>query len=135
MKEGSEGLDRYAHCIGEATVHLCWVPWRRRPILKGAIKDRVYEIISEVALEKGWAIRAITVEVDHVHLFVQHQPSYSIVQVCRAFKGRTSRLIRQESAAMRKMPSFWARGYCFKTAGKMSSAVIENYINHSHHHG
>jgi putative transposase len=135
MKKDSEDLDRNAHSVGEATVHLCWIPWKRRPILKGEIKDRVYEIVSEVALEKGWVIRAITIEVDHMHLFVKHQPNYSIVQVCRAFKGRTSRLIRQEFPYVLKMPSFWARGYCYKTAGKMSSAVIERYINDSHHHG
>ena len=135
MKKDSESLDHTAHCVGEATVHLCWIPWKRRPILKGKIKDRVYELIAEVALEKGWVIRAVTVEVNHVHLFVKHQPSYSIVQVSRAFKGRTSRLIRQEFPEMLRMPSFWARGYCYKTAGKMSSAVIERYINDNHHHG
>lgn len=128
-------MDHNAHCIGEATVHLCWIPWKRKPVLKGKIKDRVYEIIAEVALEKGWVIRAITVESNHLHIFVKHQPTYSIVNIARAFKGRTSRLIRQEFPEMLKMPSFWARGYCYKTAGKMSSEVIERYINDSHHNG
>lgn len=135
MKYAGQELDHNAHSIGEATVHLCWIPWKRKKVLKGAVKDRVYQIFAEVALEKGWVIRAVTVEVDHVHIFVKHQPKYSVGNIARAFKGRTSRLIRLEFPEMRKMPSFWTHSYCYKTAGKMSSGVIEHYINDSHHHG
>ena len=135
MRNKSLELDHNAHSVGIATVHLCWIPWKRKPILKGELKERIYQILSEVALEKGWVILAITIEVDHLHLFVRHQPSYSVSNIANAFKGRTSRLLRDEFLYLRKMPSLWTHSYCYKTAGKMSQATIERYINDTHHHG
>jgi putative transposase len=135
MKYAGQELDHNAHSIGEATVHLCWIPHKRKNVLKGKIKDRLYEIFAEVALEKKWVIRAVTVESNHVHLFVKHQPNYSVGNIARAFKGRSSRLLRQEFPELLKMPSLWTHSYCYKTAGKISATVIEKYINDSHHHG
>jgi putative transposase len=135
MRVKSSDLDHNNHSVGIATVHLCWIPCRRKRILTGRIKDRLYEVLAEVALEKKWVIMAVTVESDHLHIFVRHQPSFSIADIANAFKGRSSRLLRQEFPELLKLPSLWTKSYCYKTAGKMSQDVIERYINDSHHHG
>lgn len=133
MRKESFDLDHNNHSVGIATVHLCWIPCRRKSILRGDVKDRLYEILAEVALEKKWQILAVTIEPDHLHIFVRHQPNYSISQIANAFKGRSSRLLRQEFPGLLKLPSLWTKSYCYKTAGKMSQAVIERYINDAHH--
>lgn len=135
MKNESSDLDHNNHSVGIATVHLCWIPCRRKAVLTGDVKDRLYDILAQVAIDKGWKILAVTVEPDHLHIFVRHQPHYSIAQIANAFKGRSSRLLRQEFPELLRLPSLWTKSYCYKTAGKMSQATIERYINDSHHHG
>jgi putative transposase len=135
MKAASADLDHNNHSIGIATVHLCWIPCRRKRVLVGAVKERLYEVLTGVALDKKWIIMAVTIEPDHLHVFVRHPPSYSIADIANAFKGRSSRLLRLEFPELLKLPSLWTKSYCYKTAGKMSQATIERYINDSHHHG
>jgi putative transposase len=135
MKAESMDFDHQNHSLGIATVHLCWIPCRRKPVLIGPVKERAYEIFADVAREKGWVILAQTIEPNHLHIFVRHQPKYSIADIANALKGRSSRLLRLEFPHLKKAPSMWTRSYCYKTAGKMSQAVIERYINDSHHHG
>lgn len=125
---------KYAHSIGHVSVHLCWIPKRRRSVLTGEVKQRLYQILYEVALEKGWLIKAIEIAPDHVHLLVEYDPHHAINQVVKAFKGRSSRLLRQEFPHLARMPSMWTRGYFHDTTGKVSTAVIMAYINDPHHH-
>jgi len=71
------------------------------------IRDRIFEIFGELALEKGWHIRAIEVAPDHIHLFVEIHPTDAIYQVVRAFKGRSSNYLRKEFPELKKLPSLW----------------------------
>ena len=99
------------------------------------IVKRCRAIITEVALEKDWELRAMEVVPDHIHLFVTHRPDESVAQVVRAFKGRTFRLLRQEFPQLRKLPSLWTRSYWYATSGNVSNATIQQYINDPHHGG
>jgi putative transposase len=135
MRTKLDDLDHNKHSVGIATVHLCWIPCRRKPVLVGEVKERLYQIFAEVTSDKGWVMLAQTVEPDHLHIFVRHQPKYSIANIANAYKGRSSRFLRQEFSHLNKIPSMWTHSYCYKTAGKMSQDVIERYINDAHHHG
>ena len=87
----------------------------------------------EVALEKDWELRALEVAPDHIHLFVTHRPDEPISKVVQAFKGRTSRYLRQEFPHLLKLPSLWTRSYFYTTAGNVSTATIQRYIEDPHH--
>jgi putative transposase len=90
-------------------------------------------IFQEVANEKNWVIKAIEVASDHVHLLVEYDPHHSIAQVVKAFKGRSSRFMRQEFPSLLVLPSLWTHSYMFDTTGKISTAKILAYINDPHH--
>ena len=122
------------HSIGSATVHLVWIPKRRKPVLVGDVKKRLHQIITEVANEKGWFIKCLEIAPDHVHVLVEHEPDTAINQVVKAFKGRSSRYLRQEFPHLLKIPALWTHAYFYDTTGKVSSAVIEKYINDPHHY-
>lgn len=134
MRKESEKYQHNKHSVGMSRVHLAFIPCRRRAVLKGDIAVRCREIFYEVALEKKWDLRALAVEPDHVHLFVGHQPDYSVSQVVKAFKGRSSRYLRREFPELLKMPSMWTHSYFYSTAGNVSSETIQKYINDPHHH-
>ncbi len=108
--------------------HLIWCPKRRKKVLVGAVKDRLIEVLREVAKEQGINILNLSVSPDHLHLFVSAYPSLSVHKIVKAFKGRTSRILRQEFPSLLKLPSLWTHSYFVSTAGNVSSTTIQQYI-------
>lgn len=121
------------HSCGSATVHLVWIPKRRKSVLVGNIKLRLAQILNEVASENNWIIKALEIAPDHVHLLVEFDPTTAINSIVKAFKGRSSRYLRQEFPSLLKLPTLWTHAYFYDTTGKISSAVIQEYINDPHH--
>ena len=125
----------YNHAIGMATVHLVWIPCRRKRVFarNEALKLRCVEILQSVANDNKWFIKALEVASDHVHLLVEYDPHHSIAQVVKAFKGRTSRFLRLEFPELLVLPSLWTHSYMFDTTGKVSTQKVLEYINDPHH--
>jgi putative transposase len=108
--------------------HLIWCPKRRKKVLVGDIKIRLEQIINEVAKEKNIEILAIEIMPDHLHLFVSSHPNILIHNLIKAFKGRSSNLLRKEYPELLKLPSLWTHSYFVSTAGNVSSDTIKKYI-------
>ncbi len=94
---------------------------------------RCIEIFQSVANDKKWVIKALEIAPDHIHLLVEYDPHHSISQVVKAFKGRSSRYLRQEFPELMKLPSLWTHSYMFDTTGKVSTQKVLEYINDPHH--
>lgn len=125
----------YQHAIGLATVHLVWIPCRRKHLFKNKedLKLRGVQVFQEVAHEKRWVIKALEIASDHVHLLVEYDPHHSIAQVVKAFKGRAARILREEFPELKRLPTLWTHSYMFDTTGKISTPKIQDYINDPHH--
>lgn len=113
--------------------HFVWIPKRRKKVLVGDIATRTRQIFAELAIEKGWDILALEVAPDHIHLFVSVKPTDTPHLVIKAFKGRSSYILRKEFPELLKLPCLWTSSYFLSTAGNVSSAIIEKYINDPHH--
>lgn len=133
MRKDSFGYRHSNHSVGLATVHLVWIPKRRRPVLKGDIRLRLAEVLESVAAENEWIIKAKEIASDHVHVVVEYDEKTPICKLVRAFKGRSSRLLREEFPVLLKLPSLWTRSYFYDTSGKVSTAKIMAYVNDPHH--
>jgi putative transposase len=98
--------------------HLVWTPQRRKKVLVGDIERRLREIILEVCQEKKWAIIALEIMPDHIHLFVNTPVGVAAHQVIKAIKSRSSRLQRPRISTTLKasffMDSFLFRLYRWK---------------------
>lgn len=117
------------HAVHLLNYHLVWCPKYRRKVLEGAIADRLRMLVPEIAGEHDWTVLELAVQPDHVHLFVRVRPIDSPHLIVRAFKGRTSRVLRQEFPALRRrLPTLWTRSYFVGTAGNVSAATIQRYI-------
>ena len=92
------------------------------------IKERLEEIITEVATDNNWNVIAKEVMPDHVHLFVSADPRTRPDIVVKRFKGRSSNLLRKEFPELLKMPTLWTRSYFLSTAGNVSLSAIKRYI-------
>jgi len=82
-----------------------------------------------VAAEYGFTVHAMEVMPDHVHLFIAADPTRSVAEIVNRFKGRTSRLLRDEFKSLRsRLPTLWSRSYFAATVGAVSGATIRRYI-------
>lgn len=84
-----------------------WFTWfgfpsAASPVLIGNVKTQLIQIFQELAIEKEWAIRALEVAPNHIHLFVEIHPTDAINQVVKAFKGRSAYLLRSEFPELKK---------------------------------
>ena len=133
MRKDSVGYRHNNHSVGLATVHLVWIPKRRKSVLVGDVKARLSEILDSVASDRDWIIKAKEIAPDHVHLLVEYDEQAPICEVVRAFKGRSSKLLRDEFPRLKKLPSLWTKSYFYDTSGKVSTSRVMAYINDPHH--
>jgi len=108
--------------------HLIWAPKRRKPVLVGKVKERLAQVLKEVAEESGVDILNLTIQPDHLHLFVSAYPQLPVHKIVKAFKGRSSNILRKEFPELLKLPSLWTHSYFVSTAGNVSAETIQKYI-------
>jgi putative transposase len=98
-------------------------------VLVSPVDDRIKELLVETAEEHGMTVHSMEVMPDHVHLFVEADPTLSVAEIVNRFKGRSSRILRQEFASLRtRLPTLWSRSYYAGSVGAVSEGVVRRYI-------
>ncbi|MCJ7470320.1 IS200/IS605 family transposase [Candidatus Bathyarchaeota archaeon] len=109
--------------------HFVWCPKYRRKVLVGAIPKRLEELIRMKCQQLDCEVLALTIQPDHLHLFVKASPKIAPNRIVGEVKGYTSRMMRQEFPQLRsKLPTLWTRSYFVSTHGHISDEVIQTYI-------
>ena len=108
--------------------HIIWCPKRRRKVLQDKVAERLEQIVHEVANENEWQVMQVAIQPDHVHLFIRSNPYTLPTDIARLIKGRSSHALREEFAQLKRMPSLWTRSTFYSTAGNVSAAIIQQYI-------
>lgn len=123
---------RYAKNAGAVFAlkyHLVWCPKYRRPVLVEDVAQRLKSLLHEIAGELEVTIHALEVMPDHVHLFVEADPTRGVAELMRRFKGRTSHDMRKEFPSLRsRLPTLWSRSYYAATVGAVSETAVKRYI-------
>jgi putative transposase len=123
---------RYAKNAGAVfslKFHLVWCPKYRRPVLVGSIKMRLIQLLRQIANELEATIHALEVMPDHVHLFLEADPTRSVAELVNRFKGRTSHDLRAEFPSLcSRLPTLWSRSYYAGSCGAVTEASIRRYI-------
>ena len=114
--------------------HLIFCPKYRRAPLGGPVKKRLEQIIHESMYKHEWQLIELALQPEPVHLVVRTNPSTLPSDLPRLIKGRSSRLLRQEFAHLRRLPVLWSPSYFRSTAGNVSSETIERYIQQQSEH-
>ena len=109
-------------------LHFVWCPKRRKKVLVGNVAKRLREILEQVAKEKQVKMLALEIQPDHLHLFVSISPQMVTHKLVKAFKGRSSNILRKEFPSLLKLPALWTNSYFVSTAGNVSSETIKKYI-------
>jgi putative transposase len=116
------------HTVHHILSHILFCPKRRKKVLVGLVGDRLQESIQHVAGEQGWGIVELAIQPNHVHLFIQTNPSTLPTESVRHIKGRSSHLLREEFPHLLTRPSLRTRSAWYATAGFVSQDTIQRYI-------
>ena len=125
----------YVHartCVYNINYHFVWCVKYRRKVLSSEICARLYELINQIAEEKGFSIIECKAdETDHVHCFVSAPPKLSVTQIIKYLKGISGRLLLEEFPELRDFlwkGQLWNGSYFVETIGSVSEENIQKYI-------
>jgi putative transposase len=119
---------RDEHRVHLLMFHLVWTPKRRKPVLVGDVAKDCRKIIEAKCEEKGWVIKELAIQPDHLHIFIQVWPADSVSNVVKELKGITAFGLRKKHTQLLKLPSMWTRSYFAASVGNVSAATIKWYI-------
>jgi REP-associated tyrosine transposase len=125
-------VERYAKNAGAVfslKYHVVWCPKYRRAVLVKPVDRRLKELLREKADELGMTIHTLEVMPDHVHLFLESDPTLCVAEIVNRLKGFTSHALREEFPFLRsRLPTLWSRSYYAGSVGSVSAAVVRKYI-------
>lgn len=120
--------NRDEHRVHLIVYHLIWCPKRRKKVLVDSIANDCQKLIEEKCKQQGWTIISMTIQPDHIHLFIRAFPTTSAADIVKECKGVTSYELRGKYKELQKLPCMWTRSYFASTAGNVSSETIQKYI-------
>ncbi|MGB3190508.1 IS200/IS605 family transposase [Lyngbya sp. PCC 8106] len=116
------------HSVTLLNYHFVFCPKRRKKVLVGEVAMRLQDIIFELCVENNWRLIALEVMPDHVHLFLEVDPTFSPSTIIKRIKGRASHHLRKEYPHLLKLPTLWTPSYFCATTGNASTETIKKYI-------
>jgi len=123
---------RGAHTVDQLAYHFVWIPRCRRKVLTGDVGQRLEELIREIRAVRDREVEALTVQPDHMHLFVHRPPRDAPAKVMNVTKSITARELCAEFPRLRRShwgSKLWVDGYHLGSAGDhATSDLIERYI-------
>ena len=126
-----ENYRKSSHTVYDLKYHLVWITKYRKKVLKGAVGERLRELVREICKSNDVEIIKGYVSQDHIHLFVSVPPHMSVSKLVQLIKGKTSIKIQQEFKVIQK--EFWgrhllSRGYFAASSGNVTDEIIMQYI-------
>ena len=124
-------MGKTSSAIYNINYHFVWCPKYRKGVLVGAVKEFLDEHIRTIAEAKGWTIKELQVMPNHIHLFISAPPLDSPTGIVKVLKGVTAlRLFKKYPELKREFWNghIWSPSYYVGTAGTVSAATIQKYI-------
>jgi putative transposase len=125
---------RGAHTVYRLAYHIVWIPRYRRKVLIGDVAQRLAELIREICAVRDWQVEALSIQMEHVHLFVSCPPRDAPAKVMNVIKSITACELYAEFPRLRRSHwggKLWADGYYVGSAGEhVTSDLIKRYIEY-----
>ena len=124
-------MNSLSHTAWNCKYHIVFAPKYRRKVFFGSNRKEILRILGELCRWKDVKIISAEACPDHVHMFLQIPPKYSISSFMGYLKGKSSVMIYDQWGNMKykyRNRQFWCRGYYVDIVGKNEYA-IKNYIS------
>ena len=114
ISNGNKEYKSKSHLIYSCQYHIIFCPKYRRQVLS---KEYDFEIVE------------MEVMPDHVHLLVDCNPRFGIMDCVTKLKGTSSKILRDEFPWLKsRIPTLWTRSAFISTVGAVSLDVVKKYI-------
>ena len=124
-----QAYTRTNNCVFSLTYHMVLVTKRRRPVLTAEMIDAARAIAVLRCEGRDGRLVEFGGEADHLHLIVQLPPAEAVAIFANALKTSTSRLLRRDFPALRKMgDALWSPSYFVCSCGGASLETVKEYV-------
>ena len=123
-----------SHTRANCKYHIVFTPKYRRQVIYGQLRKDIGEILRTLCERKGVTIIEAAACTDHIHMYVEIPPKYSVAEVMGYLKGKSSLMIFEKWGNARyayRNREFWCKGYYVDTVGKDTkkiAAYIQNQL-------
>jgi putative transposase len=124
------------NCLYQTAYHVIWCPKYRRDVLTGEVATEVNNLLEAVCRKRRWPVISKEIQPDHIHLFLSIPPATAVADAVKVLKGVSARLLFQRFPALKQRlwgGHLWSPSYYVVTAGSVSAATIQRYIERSEH--
>lgn len=91
--------------------HIVLVTKYRRPVLTGAVKELVYQVIQDIFDEKDLVILEMNGESDHIHILFEADPFTAPGTLVNVIKTKTSRYARKQYGDTFLKEYYWVQNH------------------------
>ena len=102
LRSKPPAFSRSAHTRFYHSFHVVWITKYRNKVLRGAMRERILEMIIRTRNEMGVDIVRGVLAREHVHMFLSIPPKLTLSDVMQRIKGRSSHRIQMEFSELRK---------------------------------
>ena len=118
-----------SHLVYSCKYHVIFCPKYRRRILVDGVDARLKEIFLETAARHDFSITDLEVMPDHVHLLIDCNPRYGIMQCVKDLKRESVSLLKKDFPSLRtRIPNIWTRSSFIASVGSVSLETVKKYI-------
>ena len=122
------------HLVYNCKYHVIFCPKYRRKVLVDGVDERLKTIFLETAKRHQFVITDLEVMPDHVHLLIDCNPRYGIMQCIKDLKRESVSLLYKEFPYLKsRLPNMWTRSAFVATVGSVSLEVAKKYIEDQKH--
>ena len=115
--------------VSKLNYHFVFCPrYRRKIFLIDGVEAQFKELVHQICEANDIDILALECPIDHVHLFLNAPPSLSPSDCMRIIKTNTCHGLKEAFPTVFVVPSIWTRSFFVSTAGDVSSATIQKYV-------
>ncbi len=119
-----------SHAYSRNYVHITFAAKGRRRVIKPAIQQGLWLLISDIARSYGVDVRAVNGGEDHVHLLINLPPKIALAAVIRAIKQESSKWMNENGHLFH-----WQVGYAAFSVSVSNLPTVEEYVrNQAEHH-
>ena len=110
--------------------HIVWAVKYRRKILTGEIESSLKEILTEISEDKGFEIKEMECDGDHIHVFVSAKPKFAPSYLYKMMKGISARKLFSKLPGVYKRwrGHMWNPSTYIETIGHISEETVKKYI-------
>ena len=127
---GMNDINSLSHTKWNCKYHIVFAAKYRRKVFYKEKREAIGKILRQLCEWKGVKIIEAEACLDHIYIFVEIPPKYSISGFMGYLKGKSSTMLYEQFGELKykyRNREFWCRGYYVDTVGR-NKKIIAEYI-------